>query len=193
MRNFQRLATGVNVTPLMLAIQRRPELWKADTFLRDYPQGPFGEIDSIILRFPDRPENFTEEQVELYKQNKLPGYDQHESKDQPAYAILTEARPLVMSTFAAVGGERLGRVMINRIAPGGRIYPHADTPEHVKYYSRFHIVLQSMPGVSFRSEHEEAYWETGSVFWFNNALEHEIINRSDTDRIHLVLDARVSK
>jgi len=192
MRNFHRIAAGVNVTPLMLAITRRPELWKADTYLRDYPQGPFGEVESIMLRFPEKRVFEQEAEVEAYKRGEH-FYDQHESIDYPAYAVLHEARPLVMNIFAAVAGERLGRVMINKIAPGGRIFPHPDTPEHTSYYSRFHVVLQSAEGVKFRAGEEWAYWETGSVFWFNNALEHEVINDSPIDRIHLVMDARCSK
>lgn len=198
MRNFQRIASGVNVTPLMLAIARRPDLWTEDTFLRHYPQGPFGMVDSIMLRFPekvvfdDADPAEQERKVELYKANQLPGYDQHESIDYPAYARLPEARDIVMNVFAAVRGTRLGRVMVNRIAPGGCIYPHPDTPEHCRYYSRFHVVLQSEPGVRFRAGDEWTSWETGAVFWFNNALEHEVINDSPVDRIHLVMDARCS-
>lgn len=193
MRNFLRIATGVSITPLMLAISRRPDLWTEDTFLRHYPQGPFGEVDSIMLRFPQIAEGLTEKQIALYKKNRLPGYDQHESIDYPAYAQLTEARGIVMQIFAAVAGERLGRVMINRIKPGGRIFPHADTPEHCNYYSRFHVVLQSEAGVVFRCGDEQTYWETGSVFWFNNKLEHEVINNCAIDRIHMIVDARCSK
>jgi len=196
MRNFLRIASGVNVTPLMLAIARRPELWTEDTFLRHYPQGPFGLVDSIMLRFPEKvvfKGTRAERKLELYKANRLPGFDQHESIDYPAYAQLPEARSIVMQVFAAVAGERLGRVMINRIAPGGRIFPHADTPEHANYYSRFHVVLQSEPGVIFRACDEQTYWETGSVFWFNNKLEHEVINNSAADRIHMIVDARCSK
>lgn len=193
MRNFQRLASGVNVTPLMLAINRRPHLWTEDTFLRKYPQGPFGMVDTIFLRFPDKLEGASEEEIELYKQNRLPGHDQHESIDYPTYALLPEARQIVMNVFAAVAGTRLGRVMINRIAPGGVIYPHPDTPEHCRYYSRFHVVLQSAEGVKFRCGDESTYWETGAVFWFNNALEHEVVNESPLDRIHMIIDARCSE
>jgi hypothetical protein len=196
MRNFLRIATGVNVTPLMLAIARRPDLWTEDTFLRHYPQGPFGQVDSIMLRFPKKVEfkgKSAERKVAAYKANRLAGFDQHESIDYPAFAALPEARPLVMSIFAAVAGERLGRVMVNRIAPGGRIFPHADTPEHTSYYSRFHLVLQSAEGVRFRAGDETTYWETGSVFWFDNRLEHEVVNESPIDRIHLVIDARCSR
>lgn len=196
MQHFQRIASGVNVTPLMLAIARRPELWQEDSFLRHYPQGPFGEVESIMLRFPEKvvfDGPGAEEKLALYRSNRLPGFDQHESIDYPAYSILTEARPLVMSIFHGVGGERLGRVMINKIKPGGAIFPHADTPEHANYYSRFHLVLQSAPGVIFRCADEQAYWETGAAFWFDNRLEHEVINNSSEDRIHMIVDARCSK
>lgn len=192
MRNFMRLGTGVNVAPLMLAITRRPDLWKEDTFLRDYPQGPFGEVESIMLRFPEKRVFEQEAELEAYKAGDH-FFDQHENVDYPPYALLPEARPLVMQLFTAVAGERLGRVMVNKIAPGGHIYPHADTPEHCEYYTRFHIVLQSESGVEFRCGDETAYWETGSAFYFNNKLEHEIWNHSKTDRIHLVMDARCSK
>lgn len=189
MKNFQMIAGGVDVLPLLLAIKRMPELWKADTYLRDYPQGPFGEIESIMLRFPVKGVYETEEELK----NHLSTYDQHENIDYPAYKTLPEARPLVMSLMNRVGGERLGRVMINKIAPGGRIYPHADTPVHAEYYSRFHIVLQSQPGVFFRAGDENVYMATGEVWWFNNKEEHEVINNSADDRIHMIVDIRTSR
>jgi hypothetical protein len=192
MRNFLKIASGINVSGLLLAITRRPELWSEDTFLRKYPQGPFGEIDSIMLRFPAVVDCKDEQEVELYKKNMLPGHDQHESVDRPSYAALPEARTLVMQIFSAVGGERLGRVMINRISPGGRIYPHADTPIHADYYRRFHLVLQSNPGNVFRCGDEQVHMQTGEVWWFNNKLEHEVLNNSDADRIHMIIDAKVS-
>lgn len=189
MNNFQRITSGVDVMPLLLAIKRRPELWKEDTYLRDYPQGPFGEIESIMLRFPVKTVHETEEELK----DHLSRYDQHENVDYPAYKLLTDARPIVMNLMHYVGGERLGRVMINKIAPGGRIFPHADTPEHADYYSRFHVVLQSQPGVVFRSGDEHAYMGTGEIWWFDNKKEHEVINNSADDRIHMIVDIRTSR
>lgn len=189
MKNFQCLTAGINVMPLLLAIKRRPELWKEDTYLRDYPQGPFKQIESIMLRFPEKGVYETEAELK----NHLSTYDQHESIDYPAYKVLTEARPLVMNLFGFVAGERLGRVIINKIAPGGVIFPHADTPDHVDYYSRFHIVLQSQPGVVFRSGDESVYMGTGEAWWFDNGQEHEVINNSADDRIHMVVDVRTSR
>src|SRR5262245_5451810 len=51
MRNFKLIAT-VEPAALLNAILRQPDLWKADTYLRDYPQGPFEDVETIFLRFP---------------------------------------------------------------------------------------------------------------------------------------------
>jgi len=189
MNNFQKLATGVNVLPLLLAIKRRPELWKADTYLRDYPQGPFGDVESILLRFPPISVHETEEELK----NHLSTFDQHENYDRPEYKELHEARDLIMPLMTMVQGERLGRCIINKVNAGGRIYLHADTPSHADYYSRFHIVLQSSPGVVFIAGDEQVYMEQGSIWWFNNKLEHEVINNSGEERVHLVVDIRTSR
>lgn len=185
MKNFLQMANGLQVMPLLLAITRRQELWKEDTYLRDYPQGPFKDIESIMLRFPVK--------SVVQMESELAHIDQHESVDYPPYALLPEARHLIMTLMAAVGGERLGRCMINKIAPGGKIYPHADTPAHVEYYSRFHICLQSAPGVLFRAGDENIYMSPGECWWFDNSKEHEVINNSAVDRIHLIIDIRLSK
>lgn len=189
MNHFQVIASGVDVLPLLLAIKRRPDLWKEDTYLRDYPQGPFGEIESIMLRFPPRSVHETEEAL---KQAQVT-IDQHENVDQPAYKVLHEARPLIMNLMARVQGERLGRVIINKIAPGGKISPHADTPAHAEYYTRFHIVLWGKPGAVIRCDNEQLDMQTGDCFWFNNALEHEVINNSGDERISMVIDIRTSR
>lgn len=186
MKNFRKITQGIDTMKLLLAIQRRPELWKEDTYLRDYPQGPFGEVESIMLRFPVKSVVETEKEL----QDHLSRYDQHENVDQPAYKVLTEARPMVMNLMAYVGGERLGRVMINKIAPGGRVFPHADTPVHANYWDRFHIVLESSPGVVFRCGEEQVYMAPGEIWWFQNAIEHAVTNNSASDRVHMIIDIR---
>lgn len=192
MKNFLQIAQNAAVLPLMLAIQRMDKshgIWKEDTYLRDYPQGPFGNTESIILRFPDRSVHQTEEALK----DHLANFDQHENYDQPIFKTLSEARVLVYNLMAAVQGERLGRVMINKLNPGGVIFPHADTPVHAEYWDRFHIVLQSAPGSNFRAGDEWVHMKTGDIWWFNNRIEHEVVNNSDTERIHMIVDIRTSK
>jgi len=192
MKNFLQIVSGVPVLPLMLAIHRLEKshgVWKEDTYLRDYPQGPFAQVESIILRFPPRTVHETEEALAQH----LANFDQHENVDQPVFKTLHEARQIVFNLMAAVQGERLGRVMINKIVPGGVIFPHADTPVHAEYWDRFHVVLQSAPGSNFRCGDEWVHMDTGEIWWFNNKLEHEVINNSGEDRIHMIVDIRTSK
>ncbi len=192
MRNFLKLAQNAAVLPLLLALHRFEKshgIWKQDTYLRDYPQGPFGDTESVILRFPPRSVHETEEALKKHEAN----FDQHENVDQPAFKLLPEARPLVFGLMAAVQGERLGRVIINKLKPGGRIFAHRDTYAHAEYWDRHHIVLQASPGVVFRAAKESVYMATGEVWWFDNSEEHEVINNSDDDRIHMVVDIRTSK
>jgi hypothetical protein len=179
-KNFLRLASGLNVAPLMAQIARQPQLWKADTYLRDYPQGPFGDTETIFLRFP--PASVTE--------MERASRDQHECVWMDGAIHLSAWRPPVFQLMSLVEGERLGRVMINKIRPGGRIFPHADTPSHCSYYSRYHYVLQGHPGVEFNCGDESVSMRTGEAWWFNNALEHSVVNNSDDDRLHMIVDIK---
>jgi hypothetical protein len=180
--NFQQVAV-VEAATLLNEILRQPQLWQADTYLRNYPQGPFGQVETIFLRFP--PASVTE----LERGQR----DQHECVWMDGWLHLPSARDIVFGLMAKVQGERLGRVMINKINAGGRIYPHADTPAHAEYWDRYHVVLKSSPACHFRCGDEVVNMGTGTVWWFQNALEHEVQNDSDEERIHLIIDIRTQR
>lgn len=179
MRNFNFIGAA-DVTSLCNQILAQPALWKADTYLRDYPQGPFGDTETIFLRFP--PASVTE----LERAQK----DQHECVWMDGAIHLPAARPIILWLMMRIEGERLGRVMINKLRPGGRVFPHADTPEHANYWDRYHIVIASQPGANFRCGDETIHMQTGAVWWFQNAIEHEVVNNSGADRIHMIVDVR---
>ena len=187
MRHFHKIG-NTNVGRLAASISRQ-DLWHDDTYLRDYPQGPFGEVDSIILRFPARSVHETEQALAEHMLH----WDQHECHDLPAYAKLPEAYPLVMDLMGFVRGERLGRVMINRLKPGGRIFPHADTPVHAEYWTRHHICIQGSAGCIFRCADEQIIMQTGDIWQFDNRLEHEVVNNGSLDRISMVVDIRTKQ
>ena len=192
MNNFLKIAANVPCMPLLLALARAEKaqgIWKEDTYLRHYAQGPAKDMESVILRFPMLAVHETEEAPAQHETT----FDQHENVDLPSFKLLTEARPLVFNLMAMVQGERLGRVMINKLRPGGVIYPHADAPAHATYWDRFHLCLQSAPGSNFRCGDEWVNMLPGDVWWFNNAIEHEVLNNSADDRIHLIVDIRTSK
>ena len=180
MRNFELIAVGLDVVPLLLAIKRRPELFKINTLRQDFPGSPHKDTESIILRW----------QAEKTMEKAL---DEHENVSQPAYLLLPEARQIIMQLMARVGGERLGRAMIVRLPPGGHIPAHVDTGSHAEYYDRFHVVLQSKFGNKFRCGGEIVEMQPGQIWWFQNKVGHEVINNSDEDRLHLIVDIRLSQ
>lgn len=184
MKNFLLTNRGVDTIPLLLALRRQPELWNQNTLRTTHPGTPHTEVDDIWLRFNALPP-LGQEALLL---------DEHESIDYPAYKLLPEARALVMSLMAYVQGERLGRVLITRLRPGGHIAAHEDGGSHAAYYDRFHVVLQARSGSEFRCGNELVHMQPGDVWWFQNAIEHEVWNRDrDVDRIHLIVDIRTSR
>jgi hypothetical protein len=64
---------------------------------------------------------------------------------------------------------------------------------HAEYWDRFHVCLASAPGANFRCGDEWVHMNPGEIWWFNNRLEHEVINNSGADRIHMVVDIRTGK
>jgi hypothetical protein len=192
MRYFDRLATGAPVANLRNQLSRHPELWNADRFRTQYPNGAHEQVDDILIRYSDTSKCGTETVVMG---------DGFEAIWHPAAAILTEAKPLVLSLLAQVGAYALDRVLITRVAPGNRILRHKDADGgYVQQadIARYHVVLNAAPGCTFTngpdqepSEADETvYMATGDVWSFNPHAWHSVTNNSGDDRLHLIVDLR---
>jgi hypothetical protein len=188
MKNFFKLCDGINTIPLLLVIQQNPQLWDQNTLRTTHPYTPHSQVHDIWLRFNDT--SVLEEKGETGRKEFL---DQHESIDYPSFDKLYEARIMTNQLMAQVQGQRLGRVMITKLEPGKKIDAHVDSGDHAAYYERFHIVLQSAPGVIFRAGDEKVYMKTGECWWFQNQVEHEVINNSVSDRLHMIVDIHTGR
>ena len=177
---FKRLSQGLPVQWLVDALAAKPELWNANTLRTANPASPHREAEDIWLRFNAIPATPSD-------------WDELESVNYPAYAELPEAAKLVRALMTRMDGERLGRVLITRLKPGGCIAPHRDLEQHAGYYDRFHIVLRSNEACAFRCGVETVVMERGECWSFNNALEHSVQNNGDTERLHLIVDLRLAK
>lgn len=183
MRYFQQIARNIDVLPLLHAIERQPELWNQHKLRSTYPGSPHAEVDDIWLRFQTLPPEGQEAQV----------IDEHESINYPALFALPQARPIIFDLVRRVEGERLGRVLITRLAPGKSIAPHSDGGNHAAYYDRYHVTLQNYPGSIFRAGNESVFMATGDAWWFDNGQEHEVKNASSDDRITMIVDIRTTR
>ena len=186
MRNFQKIAEGVNVGPLLHAVVRQPELWNVNKLRTTHPGTPHTQVDDIWLRFND---------LNAYKKtgdsNRV--VDEHESIWYPAADKLPQARQLIFMLMTMTEGERLGRVLITRMKPGTKISAHVDGGEHAAYYDRYHVTLQSAPGFQFRAGDESVHMKPGEVWWFDNSKEHELANNSPEDRLTMIVDIRTKR
>lgn len=184
MKNFVKL--GSTDTIMGLASLSDP-MWQLDTYLRDYPQGPFGDTHSVILRFPPRTVHETEELLAQHMES----VDIWDCVWYPIAKELPVLQQMVYDLATNMRAERIGRVMVNKLEPGGQVFRHADTPEHANYWSRFHIVLHALPGVDFYCGDEMVNMVSNEIWYFDNRLEHEVINNSKEPRIHMVVDLKV--
>lgn len=180
MNNFQCIASNVDVVPLLNAVMRDRALWNQNTLRTIHHNTAHGEVDDIWLRF-----NNVEDIEKVV--------DDTECINYPAWWSLPQARGIIFDLMRRVEGERLGRVLITRLRPGGKITPHVDGGAPATYYDRFHVVLNSAPGCLFRAGEETVHMGPGQVWWFDNTQEHEVLNNGVDDRIHMIVDIRTSR
>lgn len=183
MRYFHRLASGVNVAPLMHAVARQPELWNTHRARTQFTGTPHNEVDDIWLHFND--DSKAERVDDLMRETRLAWY--------PAAIALPQVRPIVQDLMQGVGAYALDRLLITRLRPGGRIARHADddgdyVSDHTR--SRYHVVLQGLPGSLYHCGDETVQMLTGEVYWFDAHAEHAVENNSADDRVHLLVDLR---
>lgn len=179
MKNFLRIMQGVNVMPALLAVNLKPELWDENTLRTMHPNSAHSACSDIWVMFNDlKP---SEEDAVINDRDVIP---------YRAWQELPEVRDLVLGLMAAVKGVRLGRVIITKLPPGQSITPHVDGGAPAEYFTRFQIVLQSLPGCIFKIGSEQVQFAGGEVWRINNREEHGVQNNSADDRIVIIVDIR---
>lgn len=178
MRNFLRIAQGINTMPVLNALACHPDLWDENTLRTTYPGTPHSEVSDIWLFFNAIPEDLTAV------------IDDKEVIPYRAWSLLPQVRPIVFDLMRGVEATRLGRLLITRMKPGAQITPHADAGAPVEYYSRYMVALQSLPGVLFHAGDETVNMITGEVWRFQNDAVHSVVNNSADERIVMIADLR---
>ncbi len=187
MRNLVKIAAGLDVAPLLLAIARQPNLWNRHRARKDSEGGVHAQMDDIWLRYND--------EKPFKEKGDYTGFnDAHDAVFYPEWYALPQARPIVYGLMSRVEGTRLGGILVTRIPPGGKILPHVDDSWHVRHYNtKLYVVLQSNPQCVNRVGDERVAMAPGEVWYFDNATEHEVINDGSDDRITLIVSIRCEK
>jgi hypothetical protein len=193
MQSFQKVAEGVDTLPVLLALQRQPELWGQNAE-RAYSDGsPHTGMKDIWVRYNDR-RPFDEGKRAMSEFN-----DEHDSVWYPCAAKLPELRPILFGLMARVEGERLGGVLITRLPVGGRIDAHTDAGWHAGYYDKYYVALKAEPGTAFwfmpegSDKPEVIQPKTGEIYQFRNDIPHGVSNDSADERIAMIVCIRHTK
>lgn len=177
MKNFLKIAEGLPTRPLLAAIYTQ-DLWDKNTLRTTHPGSPHTQVNDIWLKFQEVADDATKV------------VDEHETVFYDAWFKLPAAQTLALDLMRFVGGSRLGRVLITRLAPGKQIAPHEDGGSCASYYKRFHIMLQNQQGSLFDCGDESVYMAPGEAWWFDNKTVHAVVNNSADDRITMIVDIR---
>lgn len=186
MQNFMKVAEGVDVLPLQLALQLQPELFGRYNERKYAENGPHSEMTDIWLRHNDRRPFVAANDFTKFN-------DEHDSVWYPESAFLPQARPIIFGLMARVEGERLGGILITKLPAGGRIQPHVDPGWHAGYYDKYHVAVKTPRGSFFGFEEGQIHSRDGDVHWFRNDVPHWVVNDSDDDRISMIICIRHSK
>lgn len=186
MTNFLKIARGIDVLPLLLEVQRQPELWDKNP-CRLSTRGPHSETQDIILRYKDETPNFAD------SKEWLKFSDEHIPVWYKAIDYLPAARKLIFDLVARVGGEMIGCAMIYKLEPGTQVYRHNDKGWHAEYFDKFNICLQSNDRCAFTFDEGPMPQVQGDVDFFRNDVDHWVVNNGPNAHIILTVCIRLDR
>lgn len=186
MRHFQKIASGIDVVPLLMQLNRNPDLWDANPERRMWPGSAHTAMRDIWVRLRAR-----EELVNPSDYNTP-----HHTVWYPAFHKLPALRPILVgptSIQARCESVHLGTVLITRVPPGCQIDPHNDKGAWVSEYHncKVYIPLQANSRCTNTSADETVVMGTGEAWIFDNLVDHSVVNAGDEDRITLIIAMRV--
>lgn len=170
------LAAGIDVSALHAELLAAPELWNEHKQRTD--MYAHSNVSDIWVRYND---------LANFKGDMATFNDQHESVWYPSFDKLPGVTDIVFNTMRFVMGERLGGVLITKIPPGGEVKPHIDRGWHAEYYQKFAVQIAGNADQVFCFDETELVTETGDLFTFDNQRKHWVTNKSDVDRITMII------
>jgi hypothetical protein len=97
------------------------------------------------------------------------------------------ACPYMMEMMSELGCT-WGRSRLMGLAAGAEVPEHADSHYYWRTHVRIHIPVITNPGVEFTCAGETVHMAAGECWVFDSFQRHEVHNRGNAHRVHLVLD-----
>ena len=186
--NF-RCVSGIvrGVQRLLDQLGQNEHLWSTETeWTRKKPGSVIYKTQNIVLRYVTL--GADDGRLYLFEDER-----NRDNWNRPAAKVLTAAWPIVFDLMHAVRAEHIGHVIITRLAPGEEIATHVDRCPPLPglpYWQRHQVPLQSDEGVVFKCGDEEKNLRPGKAYWFDNQKPHSVVNKSNRDRLSMIVELR---
>lgn len=171
------------IDPLLAKLQANPQLWRLNEERQRAPGSAHHETESIYVLGPPEmtPRSVFNDLTPIaYPAMDVIGFE---------VAALTGLAQAFAASWQDEGkAPKLGRVMIANLHRDGVIDPHEDEGAYADHYDRFHLVLHALPGVRFNVGPYHFEPKRAELWWFNHKITHSVVNVSEDDRLHLIID-----
>jgi tetratricopeptide (TPR) repeat protein len=168
--NYLPLHRGFDVTAVTNKIEKIPDL-KWLEFGREKLFAQHKETQSVLLVHFEDLKHEKPEYHELF------------------FDFENELKPII--DYIAAYYQNNGfivRMMLAKLPAGGKIARHMDVGFSLQNTHRVHVPMITNDQVEFFVGGEKKNMRVGELWEINNALNHGVENRSDKDRVHLIVD-----
>lgn len=101
--------------------------------------------------------------------------------------IWNHIQPIVYALEKKYVGECVN-IMFARLLPYKSIKRHSDTSHLLKSVHRIHIPILTNENIKFYIDDVNFYLKSGYIYEINNIKCHSVVNLSNLDRVHLIID-----
>jgi Aspartyl/Asparaginyl beta-hydroxylase len=107
-----------------------------------------------------------------------------EIKDARLLAIVSD----IVKDLELMCGGVSGRVLLIKLSANKDVSEHTDKGDYLSTVRRFHIPIITNDLVSYTVNGEKINMKQGECWEINNLKSHSVLNDSNTDRVHLLID-----
>lgn len=152
-------------------------------YRRTFPNSPHAQMHDIWARYND---------VKPFEEKgSLQGFEaEHDSIWYPVIEKIPSVKKVVFDLMSRVQGERLGGILITKLPAGGHITRHTDSGWHAQYYDKFYVPVLNGEGSIFGFDDGDIVPHVGEAWWFDNSNVHWVDNKSNIDRIAMIVCIR---
>ena len=178
MKNIRIIKTGINVSKILKDLDNNPQDWNyqkdlSDTKILDpHVYITTAAVLQLVIGTISNPDEYV--------------FDSEGCIPAPAYHRHNAAIGFLKRNFKDF--KRTGFLLL---PPGGETGSHIDFGKYYLTKDRYHLSIQGT--YEYVVGDEKIIVEPGTLFWFNNKLEHSAKNIGTVNRIALVFDVPHSK